>query len=187
MKAITVQCGAQGLEFRYADGARYINLGYDGLCVEPARRRSGRADAENACGGAIHQDPHVCVPQALPLQRERTAALSVQAGQKRACSTWPAYVHESGWEFDCDSIGTGLFPEHLEQRIADLAKLGIEADLIVLHPYDRWGFSDMSPAQDDRYLRYLVSRASPPFRMSGGRWPTNTTSWTTSRLPTGTG
>jgi hypothetical protein len=48
----------------------------------------------------------------------------------------------------------------LENRIADLGRLGIEADLILFHPYDRWGFSEMSPAADDRYLRYIVARLS---------------------------
>ncbi|MDP9175667.1 MAG: DUF5060 domain-containing protein [Planctomycetota bacterium] len=50
--------------------------------------------------------------------------------------------------------------QHLERRIADLRKLGIEADLILFHPYDRWGFSEMDPASDDRYLRYAIARLS---------------------------
>jgi hypothetical protein len=47
---------------------------------------------------------------------------------------------------------------HLERRILDLQKLGIEADLILWHPYDRWGFADMSDQEDDRYLRYCIAR-----------------------------
>jgi len=50
------------------------------------------------------------------------------------------------------------FWRHLEQRILDLQKLGIEADIIIWHPYDRWGFADMSDAEDDRYLRYCIAR-----------------------------
>jgi hypothetical protein len=42
--------------------------------------------------------------------------------------------------------------------VADLQALGIEADLIIFHPYDRWGFSSMSREEDDRYLRYLIAR-----------------------------
>lgn len=52
------------------------------------------------------------------------------------------------------------FFQHLERRIADLAELGIEADLILFHPYDRWGFAEMKPEEDDRYLRYVVARLS---------------------------
>ena len=42
--------------------------------------------------------------------------------------------------------------------MADLLALGIEADIILFHPYDRWGFSAMPAEVDDRYLRYLVAR-----------------------------
>ncbi len=52
---------------------------------------------------------------------------------------------------------TRLLP-HFEQRVADLLALGIEADIILFHPYDRWGFIDMDAASDDRYLRYIVAR-----------------------------
>jgi len=52
------------------------------------------------------------------------------------------------------------FFQDLERRILDLQKLGIEADLILLHPYDEgaWGFDRMTPLEDDRYLRYVVAR-----------------------------
>jgi hypothetical protein len=36
--------------------------------------------------------------------------------------------------------------------------MGIEADLILFHPYDRWGFSNMGADNDDRYVRYVVAR-----------------------------
>ncbi|MCC8141651.1 MAG: DUF5605 domain-containing protein [Lachnospiraceae bacterium] len=49
---------------------------------------------------------------------------------------------------------------HLERRIQDLCDLGIEADLIVMHPYDRWGFSTMTKEQDDLYWNYVISRFS---------------------------
>jgi PKD repeat protein len=50
------------------------------------------------------------------------------------------------------------FFRHFEQRVADLRDLGIEADIILFHPYDRWGFKNMSSETDDRYLRYIVAR-----------------------------
>jgi hypothetical protein len=47
---------------------------------------------------------------------------------------------------------------HLEALIAQLRDLGIEADLILFHPYDRWGYASMGAEADDRYLRYVVAR-----------------------------
>ncbi|WNS42885.1 DUF5605 domain-containing protein [Paenibacillus sp. MMS20-IR301] len=62
---------------------------------------------------------------------------------------------ESGWDFE---VFNPDFFEHLERRIAGLGRLGIEADLILMHPYDKWGFSEMDRAADERYLRYIIAR-----------------------------
>jgi len=51
-----------------------------------------------------------------------------------------------------------VFWDHLEKRIGDLRDLGIEADLILFHPYDRWGYAEMDAEEDDRYLKYAVAR-----------------------------
>lgn len=52
------------------------------------------------------------------------------------------------------------FFRHFEQRVGELQAMGIEADIILFHPYDegRWGFDRMDAASDDRYLRYLIAR-----------------------------
>jgi len=63
------------------------------------------------------------------------------------------------WDF---SRFNGPYFDHLEQRIADLQKLGVEADLILFHPYDfgAWGFDQMPHEVNLRYLRYIVARLS---------------------------
>lgn len=48
--------------------------------------------------------------------------------------------------------------QHIENCIKWLGERGIEADLILMHPYDRWGFSDMGEEADDRYIRYVTAR-----------------------------
>ena len=45
-------------------------------------------------------------------------------------------------------------------RLEQLADLGIDADLILFHPYDRWGFAQLGKAADDRYVSYVVRRLS---------------------------
>jgi hypothetical protein len=50
------------------------------------------------------------------------------------------------------------FFRHFEQRVRQLMAIGVEADIILFHPYDRWGFATMDAAADDRYLRYIVAR-----------------------------
>lgn len=64
-------------------------------------------------------------------------------------------------EWDFTRFNPAFF-RHLEKRIADLATLNIEADLIIFHPYDkgRWGFDSMGFDNDVRYIKYLVARLS---------------------------
>lgn len=75
----------------------------------------------------------------------------------------PRYAYEGTppdqWDF---SRFNPDFFRRLETRIRQLDELGIQADLILLHPYDggRWGFDRMSAEADDLYLRYIVARLS---------------------------
>ncbi len=50
------------------------------------------------------------------------------------------------------------FFAHFEKRLSQLLELGIEADIIIWHPYDRWGYAEMDEESDYRYLRYLIAR-----------------------------
>lgn len=61
------------------------------------------------------------------------------------------------WDF---SQFNPVYFQHLEKRILDLRARGIEADLIIFHPYDfgAWGFDRMPAEVNDRYLHYLVAR-----------------------------
>jgi hypothetical protein len=63
------------------------------------------------------------------------------------------------WDFT--RFNPGFF-QHFEKRVRQLRDLGIEADIILFHPYDegRWGFDRMDGASDERYLRYVVARLS---------------------------
>jgi hypothetical protein len=63
------------------------------------------------------------------------------------------------YQFDFSRFNPAFF-RRFEKRIGQLADLGIEADIILFHPYDRWGFSRMPAEVDDRYLRYIVARVA---------------------------
>src|SRR5258708_9803388 len=47
------------------------------------------------------------------------------------------------------------FFAHFEQRLEELRELNIEADLILFHPYDRWGYASMGAEVDGRYMRHV--------------------------------
>jgi len=51
-----------------------------------------------------------------------------------------------------------VFFRNIEKRIRQLDSLGIEADLIVFHPYDRWGFSSLDRQTENMYIDYIIAR-----------------------------
>jgi len=67
------------------------------------------------------------------------------------------YQRGADGRLDFDRPNPAAF-RHFETQIAALMRMGIEADVIIFHPYDRWGYADMSAAQDFRYVAYLAAR-----------------------------
>jgi hypothetical protein len=131
--------------FAYADGAPYIPTG-------------------TTCYAWKHQGDE--------LEEQTLSTLRKAPFNKMRMCVFPKhYAHNENeppfYPFERNSSGqndyarfNAAFFRHLEQRVSDLQQLGIEADLILLHPYDRWGFAEMSSEADDRYLRYIVARLS---------------------------
>lgn len=52
------------------------------------------------------------------------------------------------------------FWDALDKHIVRLGEMGIQIDLILFHPYDRWGFDGMGLEKDKQYLDYLLRRLS---------------------------
>lgn len=52
------------------------------------------------------------------------------------------------------------FWDALDERLKQLEQMDIQADLILFHPYDRWGFAQLSKKECMIYLEYAVRRLS---------------------------
>jgi hypothetical protein len=51
--------------------------------------------------------------------------------------------------------------QRLDAGVAALCEMGVQADVILFHPYDgRFGFDEMPAEANDRYVRYVVARLS---------------------------
>lgn len=70
---------------------------------------------------------------------------------------WDYGAHSPGNDWDFARFNPAHF-RRLEACVEALGQLGIECDLILFHPYDRWGFSCMPPEADARYIRYVAAR-----------------------------
>ncbi len=134
-----------GHHFGYADGTPFFPFG-------------------TTCYAWVHQSERL---QEQTLETLRTAPFN----KIRMC-VFPKsyeYNHNEPPYYPFERSGTGVndftrpnpeFFAHIEQRIGDLRAMGIEADLILFHPYDRWGYAEMPPEADERYLRYVLARMS---------------------------
>lgn len=69
------------------------------------------------------------------------------------------FIRAEDGKWDFERFDPEFFRQ-LEEDIAALGELGIQADLILFHPYDRWGFATMGRAIDDRYAKYVTRRLS---------------------------
>ena len=129
--------------FAYADGTPYLPFG-------------------TTCYAWAHQGDE--------LEQQTLATLRTAGFNKIRMTVFPKdYTYNKNepvyYPFARDGAGKSDFerfnPEffrHFEKRVAQLGQLGIEADIIIFHPYDRWGYSRMDEASDFRYLGYLVAR-----------------------------
>lgn len=67
------------------------------------------------------------------------------------------YVGKPLTDWDFTRFNPQYF-RNIEKYIKALDEMGIEADLIIFHPYDRWNFSKMTREQDDLYIKYVIAR-----------------------------
>ncbi len=134
---------AEGFHFRYEDKTRYLPFGTTcyAWIYQPEEIR---AQTLKALAEAPFNKLRMCIfPKDMIYNEEEP----------------PFFPYEKDEQGKWD-IGKPVpeFWETLERCILELDGLGIEADLILFHPYDRWGFSRL-PAEDNRkHLKYCVTR-----------------------------
>jgi hypothetical protein len=52
------------------------------------------------------------------------------------------------------------FFQNFDRRVQQLLEMGIEADVILFHEYDKWGYFEMGHEMNERYVRYMIARIS---------------------------
>lgn len=131
--------------FAYADGTPHVSVGT--TCYAWAHQGDALEDQTLATlGQAPFNKLRMCVfPKDYTFNKNEPPLYPFAGSPLR------------DWDF---SRFNPAYFRRFERRVGQLRDLGIEADLILLHPYDRWGFAEMTPEQDDRYLRYVVARLS---------------------------
>lgn len=147
--------GKNPFAFRHADGTPHSCVGttsYVWALQPPARatqtlRTLARSpfNKMRMCLFPKHYRWNLQEPAAYPF-----GARSIARGQA-------AKADPKNWAWDFSDINPAYF-QTLDERIQALQPLGVQADIILFHPYDRWGFSMMNADEDRRYLRYVIAR-----------------------------
>ncbi|HUV68875.1 MAG TPA: DUF5060 domain-containing protein [Terracidiphilus sp.] len=150
---------AHQFHFQYADGTPYFPFGttcYSYGFIGAPFDKTTLQDLKSVEFNKVR----ICLlPKSLG-RRQPVAMPFERIGPAPAPNSQQAEDGKSVSErFDLSRPNPAYF-QHLEQRIQDLLNAGIEADVILFHPYDPHGFSVMGAEADDRYLRYAVARLS---------------------------
>lgn len=118
--------------FRYEDGAKYLTFGttcYAWIYQTGELQDETMETLSTACFNKIRM---LIFPKFMPYNQEEPKLFPFA---RRADGSWDVNRTEDA------------FWENLDNRVAGLGKLGVEADLILFHPYDRWGFSRDVPGR----------------------------------------
>ncbi|MFT4114420.1 DUF5060 domain-containing protein [Silvibacterium sp.] len=136
---------AHRFHFLYADGTAYFPFGTTTYALLFASDEDA-ATSLTAMKGVFNKTRACVLPKPLG-----------QGPQMLPFPSSGAQVDGRGGTNDYTRFNPAYF-RLLEKRILELQSAGIEADCILFHPYDAWGYKTMPPEADDFYLRYVVAR-----------------------------
>lgn len=134
---------AEDTHFKYADGSRYIPFGttaYAWINQPKELQEQTLETLKSTCFNKIR----MCIfPKSMPYNNNEP-------------ENFPFAVGENGkWDIGQPDFA---FWNNLDERIKSLCELGIQADMILFHPYDRWGFAELSQQESLGYLEYCIAR-----------------------------
>jgi hypothetical protein len=129
--------------FEYADGTPYFQVGT--TCYAWAHQGNAR------------EEQTLATLKDAPFNKMRMCVFPKSYSYNKNEPEFYPFEGKPLKDWDYSRFNPEFF-RHFERRVADLRDLGIEADLILFHPYDRWDYSKMDAKTDDRYLRYIVAR-----------------------------
>ncbi len=138
-----VRVTPDGYHFAFADGTPFRQIGT--TCYSWAQQSDAR------CAQTLKTLSTAPYNKMRMLVFPNVAAEPIFAFEK----TGPA---EEKGNWDLTRFNAAYFQRY-EARVKALCDLGVQADIILFHPYDKKrGFSDMTRSQDEHYLRYIIAR-----------------------------
>ncbi len=152
---------AHQFHFQYADATPYFPFGTTCYSYGTIGAPYGDETLKNLKEAGFNKVRICLLPKLKPIAMpfERIGEVPPLGAENPASDEASPDNATSKEKFDLARFNPAYF-QHFESRIQDLMDAGIEADVILFHPYDAWGFKSMGAEADDRYLRYAVARLS---------------------------
>lgn len=142
--------------FKYADGTQYYPVGTTAYAWNHMVKGVQQLTLQSLREAAFNKLRMCVFPKNYDLVKEEPELYPFPT---KAGAVTPVGTSPKNWDltrFDA------RFFQTLETQIDSLKALGIEADLILFHPYDkgRWGFDSLPMDVNLKYLKYLTARLS---------------------------
>ncbi len=135
--------GAEGMHFAYEDGTLFYPFGTTVYALMHQEDRLVAQTMESLKAAPFNKVRFCVFPKHYDFNHNEPPCF---AFEKR---------EDGSWDVDRPCFA---FWERLEGILARLGRMGIQADLILFHPYDRWGFAAMPQKDNLVYLDYLLRR-----------------------------
>lgn len=137
--------------FKYADGKQYYPVGTTAYAWNHMRKDVQELTLKSLENSGFNKLRMCVFPKDYNLVKEEPEIYPfLSKGMENGRKSW-----------DLTTFNPAFF-QGLEKQIDALDKLGIQADLILFHPYDkgRWGFDSLPMDVNVRYIKYIVARLS---------------------------
>jgi hypothetical protein len=141
-------------DFKYADGKLYYPVGTTAYAWNHMGKQLQQTTLQSFKNASFNKVRMCVFPKDYNLVKEEPEIYPFPfSGMEKG----PDGNTRKAW--DLTVFNTEFF-KVLEKQVDDLNDLGIEADMILFHPYDkgRWGFDSLPMDVNLRYIKYVVAR-----------------------------
>ena len=131
--------------FEYADGTPYYAVGTTAYQWTSVKQTIQEKTLETLADAPFNKIRMCVFPK------------SYQYGNKT--EPWAYVFDRTDGQNDLSRPNYAFF-QNFDQRVAALRDMGIQADVILFHPYDSWGYSEMGDEMNEKYVRHMIARLS---------------------------
>ena len=144
------------MNFVYADSTAYYPLGTTSYAWMHADKQRQEQTYRSLADAGFNKLRFCVFPNESVTEDPELFPFEILSKGKHADGKYKGY---NKYEWDFSHFNPKFF-RHLDDCVRRLGEIGVQADLILFHPYDmgRWGFDRMTMEQNKRYLKYVMAR-----------------------------